>query len=397
MKFRLLPAVIPFMLFVLLFASCDQDEEGIITPPTGYPQVDSLRIPDKMSLNSAHYHLFQVMISGDSRNLQVKCSLSDTAGAFLGSFTLHDDASAYPVEDDSSFASERSLDVAAGDGIFSRGVNSMFTGFEGLFTADFTVTTSDSDTVGVLDAVIDVYENQPPVLHQPNLPDTLASGFTSRSMDMLVTDPQGREDISGVWFEIYSEGTALGLIYNLEDPDLDSIYSYYLEPSIAAGLETGDYLFRFTAEDSLEAWDSLDAAVYLENEPPEILEVATDPDTEMVVPDSGEIAEVLVTALISDPQTLADIDTAFFNYERPDGTWDTYIMVDNGLPFDIDQYVINPYTPYQGDESAGDGIFSGMKLYTFEVDTGIHRFHIHSIDRVGQEADSVSVELWIHP
>lgn len=396
MSVKPFPIRLLFALPLLFLISCDK-EDGIINPPGEYPQVQSTAASGKMSLNSDYHHLFQVVVTGRFEGGKVECSLTDSAQVFLGAFSLHDDAGAYSIADDSSFASERSYDVAAGDGIFTRRVNSMFTAYQGYFRARFTVVSAASDTLEADDGIIHVYENQPPALNEPNLPDTLFSGFSARSMDMLVTDPQGRGDISAVWFEIWAGGSPLGKIYNLGDPDFDSVYTYYLEPSIAAGLPGGDYVFRFTARDSLEAEDSLEKPVYLENGYPAIAQAATDPDSELTIPDTLEIARVKVTAAVSDPQGLGDIDTVFFNYERPAGVWDTYIMVDNGLPFDIDEYVINPYTQYQGDSAAGDGIFTGMKLYNFQVDTGLHRFHIQCSDKVSQAADSVTVELWIHP
>jgi hypothetical protein len=215
---------------------------------------------------------------------------------------------------------------------------------------------------------------------------------------MLVTDEQGRGDIVEVKFELFAGGFSLGLNYYLTDPDLDSIFTFYFEPAFSAGIATGNYTFRFSAQDSLNAISYLpDDTVFIENTPPLLTDGLTDPDSVITIPDPGDTATVLVTVNVSDLQTLADIEEVFINYQRPDYLPDSliwtfgYPMADNGLPWDLDNYLQG--LPYLGDEVAGDGIFTFTKLYTSEADTGLHYFHFHCLDKTGHTADSISVEL----
>ena len=72
----------------------------------------------------------------------------------------------------------------------------------------------------------------------------------------------------------------------------------------------------------------------------------------------GELNRELITAEVSDPEGLADIDSVYFFSMKPDSAFalggQPLIMVDNGLPY-------NPGGNLwieTGDETAGDGIYS---------------------------------------
>ena len=393
--FRFLPVII-----LVIFLSCSSDDDNSITEPHVPLHVSSAVYPEKMVLLSDYFYTFQVSLVGSDIEATVLCAIYNSVNTELGIFTLRDDAGYFPIEGEVDFASAYSGDVVAGDGIYVRKVKSSFAVSEDEYRAVFKVTSIDSTVDTTFEYSINVYENDAPVINVPNPPlDTLASGFDAFDINMLVTDPQGREDIAEVKFELLLGGAPLGTSYFLDDPDLDSIFTHHFEPSFAAGLMSSIYDFRFSAEDSLGEITYLpDITVYIENTKPILLNAMTDIDSIFIVPDPGDISYVLITVEVSDPQTLADIDSVKINYERPTQGWTFgYPMADNGLEWNLDLYLQG--LPYLGDEIAGDGIFTFTKPYTTNdsttVEPGIHKFHIHCIDRVGQSADSVTVELEI--
>ena len=397
--YPLLP--ISILILAFFFWSCEEENAGPPTSPTIPPYIESVTLPQIFALDSDYFHLFQVILGGDALVGTVSCELFDGGGNSLGVFTLRDDANAYDIMGEPDFASPTSGDVVAGDGIYTRRVNSMFADLEGEYEAVFRALANDSSLDTTIEKFFNVYENGPPVLSNLSPPlVALESGFEPFDLNLEVTDPQGRQDIEEVKFEIYIFGLPLGLEYQLGDPEMDSIFTFHFEPSFAAGMTTGDYTFRFSAMDSLGAQGFLpDIPVFIENEPPVLSEGLTDSGSVMTAPDPGDTSEVRVTVRVEDPQTLEDIASVYINYQRPDylppeSIWTYgYPMADNGLPWDLELY--QQGLLYLGDETAGDGIYTFTKMYTSTVDTGLHQFHIHCIDGAAQAADSLTVELRI--
>ena len=391
--------ILALCLMCLLLFSCSEDE-GEITEALPPPQLESIDLPSKMALNSDYFHYFQAGITGDLAGIAVTCIMLDSLDSEIGEFTLRDDAGAFEILDEPDFASVFSGDVVAGDGIFTRKVNSLFTDYEGYFSARFIVTACDSDMIFQDEYPLEVYENQPPQLYTPNLPSILVSGFEPFNLEIEVTDPQGYSDIAAVQFEVHP----LGNEYPMEDPENDGFFTYYLEASFAAGIFPADYVFIFTAIDSIgEISAPVNVNVYIENDPPILIEpmleaegITTYPssgDSLLSIPDPGDTTMVKVTVKVSDPQTLLDIDSVYINYQRPTGIWTMgYPMADNGLEWDLELYLQG--LPYLGDETAGDSVFTFTKPYTFEVDPGLHQFHFQCYDKANQPADSISINLW---
>jgi hypothetical protein len=408
MKLSFIPLYFSLIIISLLILSCWQKEEGEIEPEIMPPQLESVTAPNNMALNSSYFHTFRAEMTGDFSGVTVKCALiydytDSGAEDTVGIFSLKDDANAFVISGDPAFASATSGDVVAGDGIFMRQVNSLFTQNEGDFIASFFAFTADSDTFAIENRPLQVYENLPPQLSTPNLPDTLYSGFSTFNLELLVTDPQGYSDIVQVKFEILMTAQD----YLMEDPEHDSIFTFYMEPSFSAGKYPGQYIFQFTASDSIgEVSLPLNLTVYIENGFPTLTNPALDcpsistypetSDSVLTIPDPGDTLEVKVTVEVTDPQTLIDIDEVYINYQRPTGVWTMgYPMADNGLPWNLDLY--NAGYLYLGDENAGDGIYTFTKLYTSSADTGLHTFHFHCLDQVNQPADSIAINLRLIP
>jgi hypothetical protein len=352
-----------------------------------------------MALNSNYFHRFEVEVTGDIVGLSVKCVVEAGTSPWA-QFSLLDDANYNPITGDPDFASPYSGDVVAGDGIFTRGVNSNFAVLgEDNYTFRFYLINSDFDTLADQTSVVEVYSNDSPIIEVPPvLPSQLLSGFTPFDIEMTVSDPQGYQDIVQVKFTIFPGGSE----FLMQDPEGDSVFTYHLEPEIAEGLYSGNYNFQFQAMDSLMSSAYYNDSTYIENGPPILLSPALHNeditfdsltgDYSLAIPEGEEIAEVKVTIQISEPQGLGDVDEVFANYERPTGIWTfNYTMLDNGLPVNLDSLDQG----YLGDEIANDSVFTFTKFYTATVDPGLHKFHFHCFDKTQQSADSITVNLML--
>lgn len=377
------------IIFVILFA-CSEEEEGLLIEPPDPPQVTDVSAPDKMALGVADFKTFQVIISGESEGVEVNCSIYYEENE-IAAFQLLDDAGYTNFTVIPDYLFYNSGDVVAGDGIFTRWVNSLFTDSSSQFEVIFTVLNSDSLAIFQQSDELQVYMNSSPEMSAPNLPAVLDSVSLPLSLEALVTDPDGREDIDSVYFRLFEGTIPQNLLYKMEDPEMDSIFTYYMDSTFAAGL-MGEYTFVFKAVDILGAEsDSLGLTAVIENYPPTLSNPATIPDSSITIPvDTSEIIELKITVEVGDPQGLGDIATVWIDIERPTGVWIyDYPMADNGLPFDIDSL----YLDYLGDETAGDGTYTTTRLYTYEADPGVHIFHFRAQDLVGNQAIAVSDSL----
>ncbi len=394
-----IPLILIILLSLLLF-SCSEDESTIqesLTPPT----LESILVPDRMALNSDYFFTIQAIITGNIEGVFVIASISQSSTLIADGLNLFDDANAIPIDDGLEFTGGHSGDVVAGDGIFSIRVNSLFATEENLYTITINAFDADSTLIGADFSEIDVYLNQAPQMTTPNLPDTLYSGFSGFNLESEVSDAQGYSDIAEVWFTL----SLSGMEYEMSDPEEDGIFSYYMSAEFGAGKYPGSYQFSFLAKDSLGAVSiPINLWSYIQNTPPTLANpsiisdlIATYPgtaDSVLVIPDPGDTVEVRFTVDVQDLQTLADIDLVFLNVERSNGEWTlNYPLADNGYEWDWQKFVEGE--PYLGDEIAGDGIFTTTRLYTSSVEEGIHTFHFHCIDKVNQQADSISVKMRI--
>ena len=390
--------VVPLVILAILYISCSEDDYPVNIPIS--VSIESIDAQTKMALGSDYFHQIRVVLAGSTNEINVEACIVNTTGDTLGQFELFDDAGATIIDDSLPYTDSHSGDVAAGDGIFSIRLNSLFTSSE--IEVQMVVSAVNSEAV-VVDAdsfYIEVYENQAPVVSNPNLPAVLTSGFPAFNLEVTVTDAQGYGDIASVRFAI----AILGELYTMSDPESDGIFSYYLGPEFAAGKYPGQYTFEFSAVDSLGMVSNiLYEQAYIENGTPLISApsifnefISSDGvsgDSLLTIPDPGDTLDVFFTVEINDPQTLADIDLVFMNIARPGSGWnnDEYPLVDNGFAWNLDSVLVGE--PYFGDQTAGDGIFSTTRLYTSSVASGLHEFYFQCKDRIDQPADSVSVGL----
>jgi hypothetical protein len=137
----------------------------------------------------------------------------------------------------------------------------------------------------------------------------------------------------------------------------DSIFSTRILPDFLA-YKDGAFNLIFHVEDTYEEENRNEAKhlIYIGNLFSRFVTFDI-PDVILIPPGSGEFNRELMTAEVTDPEGLADIDSVYFFSLKPDSSLanngQPFIMVDNGLPYNAGNPLIET-----GDETSGDGIYS---------------------------------------
>jgi hypothetical protein len=99
-----------------------------------------------------------------------------------------------------------------------------------------------------------------------------------------------------------------------------------------------------------------------------------------------------MTAEITDPEGLADVDSVYFFSKKPDSTFanngQPFVLVDNGIAF-------NPNNPLieTGDGTSGDGIYSlSLLVYNGSI-PGDYTFSFYIRDKAGNLTGPVKKTL----
>ncbi|MBL7074045.1 hypothetical protein ISS37_02240 [candidate division KSB1 bacterium] len=258
-------------------------------------------------------------------------------------------------------------DLVPKDGIFSKLMKSDdFAPFEGQYIFLFQALDISSNLGEHLDTVW-VGENSPPVVYNPDIPDTLLSGFAVAQFSIQVSDSQGQGDIKDVCFTI--GGSVFYLLPSTQP------FHYYLavDSSFSAGLK-GDYQIVFRATDYFEETNEpVIDSLWIENLSPRLGQI-TAPDT--MVRGSGDT--FVLEVVVSDPQGLGDIREVRFRVIKPDGS--------QGFSDDLHDDETHE------DRDAGDGVFSqGISAPDPENLEGDYTFIFWAEDRVGNISPEDSV------
>lgn len=320
------------------------------------PEISCLVFSDTIYLNADLFYSIKVKVEDpqgreDINVVEMKITDMDSTEIFIID-TLKDNGSAG--------------DVIPADGEYYSVIPSDFTDNANMFLLHITAVdiagnyaAPVQDTLTVLDGEF----NLPPVISNPNLPDSLDSEtikdvFFSVNAD----DPQGWEDIDSVFVWIYppfkpSPAYKGKLKDNGREGDCilgDGIFSLRENFYQILG-STGINVVRFQAVDKKgEKSDPIicEMFIFIPNEPPSLSNL-TAPDTLCRNISQTSFLSVEVT----DPQGPGDIDVVFFNSFRPDGSAsqsNPVLMNDNGENGDI--------IPDDGVYSLGISIDSSVRL-----------------------------------
>lgn len=342
-----------FLIAVALFATvgCDDGNPPIVVPNPKYGlnvTMDTLWILGSSKRNRITVDVNPKDIPANSR---VRCQVSNAA-----MFYLYDDGGLDPIGDSNGFADTLSGDADAGDRVFTRYVNSMFTVNSGTYIFTFSLPDSvNRDTVRV---TVNVRTNSSPTVVSYTIPDSLPSGSSGSLIEGVVLDPDGLSDIASV--ELFFPFERIS--YPLSQTN-DSTWQWLHEPYVAKRLQTDNYPVMIRAFDytgsSSQGWNQNNGDYcWIENLPPSVRSVEG-PDT-VYLPQEGELF-FSYTITIDDDQTPQDLD--ILTLTMLDGT---RIIFDSTYYDDGDGI----------DTTAGDGQYSvGFRVsannqpnirYTFE-------------------------------
>ena len=296
--------------------------------------------------------------------------------------------------DDGAYYYPNDGDVIAGDGVFCNRFDAAtdIGRTVGEYRVEIKAFDYDGNQSEISDTTIHLGYSYPVEFVNIQKPDTLKSGTVAEYLYITLMHPEGLQAIENVYFNLY-DNNSLTLLKtyemfndgNFEDTgDLiaaDSVFSFKMDSSFAVGYK-GLYKLEFTATaefGSITSSGKFD--IFLENKVGKILELAV-PD-QMIRPTTpNTIVRELVTARVMDPQGLGDIDSVYFYFKKPDGTYtnfgNPYNLVDNGKPFNLKTWFEDA-----GDETANDGVYSLSIFFYFDADIGEYELTFYVRDKSG--------------
>ena len=377
--------------FILILVRCK--EEGPVTAQPGYPEITSLSFPLTWNINA-----------GDSALVQLN-GRHDEGAAALQSAVLEvknnngDLVYSAPLFDDGGYKSS-SGDVLAGDGVFrNRILPSDITHEKGIYTFLFTLQdihgrSVTKDSSGILFGL-----DAPPRVHAFNAPGFLPSASPPVTISAVVSDPDSLNEIESVYIDLLrDERSVLDAPMALTRSSVQNEQATYLlniDSSFAAG-KTGGYSLVLRVSDIFGVVnDSAKITMELENEKGHIVDVALQNQVQRPA-NSQSYVLVPVTARVTDPQSLNDVDSVYFYSRKPDGqlanNGKPFTMVDNGRAFNVN----NPFVE-AGDSLAADGVFTLTTLIFNDAQPGVYVFTFFMRDKVGHLSAAVSDSIEVLP
>lgn len=248
---------------------------------------------------------------------------------------------------------------------------------------------SGNDPGGVRENVGPIFEESRTALRLLSVaaPDTLVSGSQPFPLTATVLD-------SGRFVEPIEVAMRFGWgdgIWSLSLQDTinstTALFSGMFDSTLAAGL-SGSQTLQLQAA-GLDGGGSMmvTRGIFLENKPP----VLFDPDapTRMERQTGGRIQ---VRISVTDPQGAADVDSVYFKFRKPDGSFGGesekaggfhFLLVDNGVQ--------------HGDEEEGDGRFAYNFKIVEDALLGSYSFDFYARDRAGNLGVEISTGFELVP
>jgi hypothetical protein len=223
-----------------------------------------------------------------------------------------------------------------------------------------------------------------PVLLSIEAPDSLLSGSTGVRFAATAQDSDSIADLPSVLMRFVRNGESakvetLALATELS-PDRGEFVALF-DSTLGAGL-LGDYALNFQAVDSKGAIsDTLEQSIFVENLPPRLIAIES-PDTlqrQIALP-------VLVRLNVSDPQGREDIDSVYFKFLKPDGTFGASAASEEGGDFKEGGFhflLFDDGNPDIGDLQRDDGQYAYSFPSRGDALLGTYTFFFFSRDRAG--------------
>jgi hypothetical protein len=360
-------------IFIFLFLFCQEKQEIIGTPENF--AITEVNIPAVLSSTSDKATIFTVKVThpeGDAGITEVKLLITDSLGASTREYKMYDDG---------DVQNHNSGDVIAFDQVYSIILIGSQAGIvDGYYSVKVIAIARDGSEKESPSREMEVFPNQAPEIINVSFPDSIVSGMKPTDILFTVNDNDGLEDILWVLIQGFDSISSFPVFQDTVFNPLDNspVFIATIDSSYGAG-KKGNYLLNCFAVDRVGDRSSMvEKEIYVENQPPHLSQ-ADVPDT-LNLPSSGDLT-VEITVHVEDSQSLADIDSVYFNSYLPNGspaTYNPFLMYDNGLPYDLS----NPVAV--GDAVKGDGIFTLTIFLPYNASPGQYRFEFFGRDKVGQ-------------
>lgn len=191
--------------------------------------------------------------------------------------------------------------------------------------------------------------------------------------------------ISKVWFNVLTSDAASIIKQKVsmgQTSSGENEVTYSGSTVMGSGIPSGEYVIDFYVEDNVSAGDEKVQQVASHNfqffsgqlNSAPVISNLVAPDT-VEVQDPRSLIELHIT--VADSNGLLDIDEAYFNVFGPgQSTGNKVSMFDDGADAN-------------GDENAGDGIFSRIIEVTPTNTKGEYRFEFEAVDKVGEVSNKI--------
>jgi hypothetical protein len=377
------------LLSILWIVSCSEEKNPVTTGSD--PVISKVNMKDKWSTQSVSFYKTEVWVDdpqGPGNLSGVSLSVLESSGGNeIFSASLYDDGAHFFPQDG---------DILAGDGVYSNrfpATDISRNSDQTEFVFRFIALNKQNHESQIWENIVVFSPNSAPVIHQIFALDSLSYLTENPIFSIVVSDSDGIGDIAKAYFE--SENLTKGFtqyeqqLYNDGDfessGDLianDSIFSTRISTDFLIA-KKGPYNLKFYVEDTSEE-QNVDEAVQfivIENFASQFLNFNI-PESIIIPQEIGAYNRELMTVEAVDPEGLADIDSVYFYSMKPDSTLanngQPFIMVDNGLPYNANNPLIET-----GDEVYGDGIYTLSLLVYDGTDSGTYTFSLFIRDRAG--------------
>jgi hypothetical protein len=343
----------------VLSTGCKQSTESKPTIEVGVQLLDA---PVALLGNSPMWYTYHIKVTAnDFRADSVVCTVNGPAGTHIAPFTLYDDGNTLDLSEP-AYASIRSEDISAGNGTFTRQINSlaMAVGDAGTYAFVFHVygTPVIDATVINPDVPLSVSVQNMDACQIVAFPhdSTFAECFEPVPMQIhVVRDPRDHVDSVEVLLLHQGEGFIDRVRADFVPSSGDTLWTYTMTPKFFECVETvgsGTYelLYRAVTTYRLVGQERVNINSFI-NDPPVL--------SELVMPDSVTrplvgADTILATARLTDCELAGETHYAGVRFDvrwNDDVAWNSgsdYYLRDNGEP---------------PDPVAGDGIYNvGLQI-----------------------------------
>ncbi len=376
------------LMFGLLILACDENPSTSVADDS--PVIINIKVLNNWNLaDSAGLYGIEIKVKDeqgfDDLN-PVAVEVQNDLGESIFSDSLYDNG-----------GMNGTTDLIAGDGVFKNVFEvSVISSVAGQFNFIFSVSDKNGNRDSAAVVIIFAFNSAPSITNL-SAPDSLLSTDPPYIISVSANDIDGDHQNILVTMDLLSDGLSIlpepymlqndgNLILNGDAFANDSIFSFKMDTSFSAG-RTGNYTLKFIALDAFgDESSTITKEIYLENLRPAIFNLAA-PETLVKPLDSQTLTTALITLNVSDPQSLADIDSVYFISIKPDSTpasGNPFVLLDNGIAFDINNFEVA-----RGDELADDGIYSITILLDNNALSGVYQFTFFARDQVGNVSNEI--------